>query len=419
MDERARIQQEIDTDRDELDNLLHAITALHAQLHRLEGQKQALEQRIASNHNLFAPSNHLPVEVLAKIFGYFVDHDNMPETLLLVSKKWHDSALGFGHLWSTIHIEYHDDLPDLTLLPFVQLRLTRSRGYPLDISVREHTHFATDYAPDLRACIESIIGQNGAVMARWRSIRLHFLSNFLNAVLDRLVHPAPLLENVEIVAHMHTVIDLATLSCDAPLLRRLSIDGKVDVFVPGVAELRRTGTCWVSSLHLIGQVKGILTRLELVGESNCGEWHAYKQEDMAVELPNLRYLAVYNAIADNVICNIHAPGLYTLELHSIYDDQLIPHLIESLDTNRGSIQTLVIRGAAFLEEAWKELLIPLENLRELLCEDIWAGLDPGSLLIEDREICPKLERLEMDGLIVDTVIPMRSAFRVGDTTRSQ
>jgi len=419
MDERAKIQREIRADQDKLDNLLVAISTLRAHLDRLEEQKQALERRIASNHNLFAPANHLPVEILARIFNSFVNHDNKPETLLLVSTKWRDAALGFGHLWSNIHIEHRNNLPDLTLLPFVHLRLTRSRGYPLDISVREHTHFATDYGPDLRACIEAIIGQDGVVMARWRSIRLHFLSRFIETIVARLVHPAPLLESIEIVAHMHSVIVLGTLSRNAPLLRRLSIDGTFDVYVPGVTELRRTGTCWVSSLHLIGQVKETLTRLELAGEASCGHWHAYRQEDMAVELPNLRYLAVYNGIASRVISTIHAPALYTLELHSIYDDPLISRLMESFTTNKESIQMLVVKGAAFLEGAWRELLIPLQSLRELLCEDIWAGLDPESLLMEDRGICPKLERLEVDGLIVGAVLPVRSVFPVGDVTISQ
>ena len=419
MDERPRIQQEIRVDKDELDKLLAVIYTLHAQIHCLEKQKQALEQRIASNHNLFAPANHLPVEVLAKIFGYFVNRDNKPETLLLVSKKWRDAALAFGHLWSIIHIEHSNNLPDLTLLPFVQLRLTRSRGYPLDINVREHTHFATDYAPDLRACIDAIIGRDGIIMARWRSLRLHFLSKSLKTVIARLVHPAPLLESIEIVAHMHSVIDLGTLSRSAPLLRRLSIDGKFDVLVPGIAELRRTGTCWVSSLYLIGQVRETLTRLELAGGTSCGEWHPYEQEDMAVELPNLRYIALYNAIASMVIDNIHAPALHTLELHSIYDDQLISCLMESLATSRVGVQTLVVNGAAFLEGVWRELLIPLENLKELLCEDIWAGFDPGSLLIEDRGVCPKLERLKVDGLVVDVVTPVCSAFHVGDVITPQ
>jgi hypothetical protein len=131
MDGWARTQQEIRVDQDKLDNLLAAISALHVQLHHLEKQKQALEYRIAANHNLLVPANHLPVEVLARIFNYFVKHENRPETLLLVSKRWHDAALGFGHLWSIIHIEHRKNLPDLTLLPFVQLRLARSRGYPL------------------------------------------------------------------------------------------------------------------------------------------------------------------------------------------------------------------------------------------------------------------------------------------------
>ena len=66
-------------------------------------------------------------------------------------------------------------------------------------------------------------------MARWRPIRMHFLCKFIKPVVDRLVHPAPLLESVEVVAHMHPVLNLAMLSSNAPLLRRLSIDGKIDV----------------------------------------------------------------------------------------------------------------------------------------------------------------------------------------------
>ena len=419
MDERPRIQREIRADQDKPNGVLAAISTLNAQLHHFDKQKQELEQRIASNHNFSAPANHLPVEVLAKIFHHFVNHDNKPETLLLVSKKWHDATLGFGRLWSIIHIEHRNNLPDLTLVPFVQLRLTRSRGYPLDISVREHTHFATDYAPDFRACIDAVIGHDGIIMARWRSLRLHFISKSLETVITRLVHSTPLLECIEIVAHMHSVIDLGTLSLTAPLLRRLSIDGKFDVLIPGIAELRRIGTCWVSSLHLIGQVRDTLTRLELAGETGCGDWHPYEQEDMAVELPNLRCLAVYDAPANRVISNIHAASLHSLELHSIYDDHLIPCFMESLATKRASVQTLAVNGATFLERAWRELLIPLENLRELLCEDMWPGFDPESLLIEDRGICPKLERLKVDGLIVDAVIATRSAFYVGDVTTPQ
>ena len=50
---------------------------------------------------------------------------------------------------------------------------------------------------------------------------------------------------------------------------------------------------------------------------------------------------------------------------------------------------------------------------------MWPGFDPESLLIEDMEICPKLERLKVDGLIVDAVIAARLAFYVGDVTTRQ
>jgi hypothetical protein len=257
-------------------------------------------------------------------------------------------------------------------------------------------------------------------MARWRSIRFHFLSKFIDTIIARLVHPAPLLETVEIITHMYFVIALAELSRNAPLLRRLSIDGSNDVFVAGIMELRRTGTCRVSLLHLVRQVKATLTRLELAGEASCGEWHVYEQDDITVELPNLRSLAIYSTATSRVISYIHAPALDTLELHSIYDDdRFISRLMESLDTSNGSIQTLVVKEAGFMEELWRVLLTPLENLRGLLCEDICIGLDPGSLLTENRGICPKLERLEVDGIVIDAVAVVRSAFHVKDATISQ
>jgi hypothetical protein len=68
----------------------------------------------------------------------------------------------------------------------------------------------------------------------------------------------------------------------------------------------------------------------------------------------------------------------------------------SLDTTRGRIRTVMVKGVAPLEGTWRE--VPRENLRELLCEDVYGGLDPESLLIEDKEICLKLETLEVDGL---------------------
>lgn len=40
------------------------------------------------------------------------------------------------------------------------------------------------------------------------------------------------------------------------------------------------------------------------------------------------------------------------------------------------------------------------------------GLDLRPLLVENRESCPELERLDMDGLVIDMVVPARSVFRV-------
>ena len=47
------------------------------------------------------------------------------------------------------------------------------------------------------------------------------------------------------------------------------------------------------------------------------------------------------------------------------------------------------------------------------CAGIYMrGLDLGSLFIEDRGICLKLDRLDVDGCVADIMVPACSAFRV-------
>ncbi len=96
---------------------------------------------------------------------------------------------------------------------------------------------------------------------------------------------------------------------------------------------------------------------------------------MAAELLRLRYHSFYN-MRPEVVSSIHAPARYNLEQDSIYDNQPISRLMKFLANDRWIAQAVVEKRSAYLEGAWRELLVPLGNWRELPCGEIQREHNP-------------------------------------------
>jgi F-box-like len=158
-------------------------------------------------------NERLPFDVLGHIFSYYAIEEMIHyplETLLLVCKAWSHAAIGHRTLWSNLRI-YLEHVPASAIwnarLP---LRLARcGPDIPLDVDLRdfldvmgpsemdpefEIQHLvpaftcaeAAYYAGQVgcschiavRACINrslrALVGDNGEICARWRSLTLYF-----------------------------------------------------------------------------------------------------------------------------------------------------------------------------------------------------------------------------------------------------
>jgi len=148
------------TERDELHVLLKSaskeltvyddeLARLRFLVHYVESQKQDLQREMTLLNSLNAPIRTLPVEILGKIFHYYVEAAGgnqfssgpkaiVPAAVLAaVCKRWHSVALRSASLWSTIKVHFGSEHPtELTYLSTIIGRSVTAEGSRTPLVIR-------------------------------------------------------------------------------------------------------------------------------------------------------------------------------------------------------------------------------------------------------------------------------------------
>jgi len=113
--------------------------ALLQRLRDLELESQALQVECNELQGHLAETssysiNVLPEEVLFMVFEEYVRQGNMPEMLLLVSRRWYHAALAIRGIWASLKVPSTHKL--LSRAPrFVDKRLTLSEPSPIEVDL--------------------------------------------------------------------------------------------------------------------------------------------------------------------------------------------------------------------------------------------------------------------------------------------
>lgn len=149
--------------------------ALLEQLDELELEAQSLRQEHGDLQSwLNLPNNfidRLPDELLMDIFQEYVHLDCLPETLLLVSRRWFHTAVGMKSIWIDLKIPPCDRTPPRASR-FIHKRLVLSDPTPIEVNT-DRLGFIWDPAEDGRWFPTSvIIGEDGRQCRRIRQLTI-------------------------------------------------------------------------------------------------------------------------------------------------------------------------------------------------------------------------------------------------------
>ncbi|KAJ7133991.1 hypothetical protein C8R43DRAFT_638939, partial [Mycena crocata] len=124
----------------------------------------------------------IPSEILCDVFALTLPHERNaygggtipapPWHLGWISRRWRAAAIGYGHLWTSIHIGTDEMQTDKLISHFyplaaVETQLDRSTSCDLDITLSFGAH---GWAPHLLALIDAVVLHS----MRWASLTLHW-----------------------------------------------------------------------------------------------------------------------------------------------------------------------------------------------------------------------------------------------------
>jgi hypothetical protein len=189
----------------------------------------------------------LPFDILCIIFEQYAKFDDRftpLETLLLVSKSWHNTALHERRLWSSfeIHIRHIEDLDYWNAC--VTRRLNRC---PPPVLFDIHVCIESSYGlPYTRACdtlLMQLAGESGEVARRWRRFVLNDPSFYIpESVLKRcLSFPTPNLEDIRL--EYYYVQGGSAFLPDTSSLRIFHLTGHEIPILPNLANTTDLSIC--------------------------------------------------------------------------------------------------------------------------------------------------------------------------------
>ncbi|KAF8442927.1 hypothetical protein L210DRAFT_3534464 [Boletus edulis BED1] len=386
-----------------ISHLRDALSSLDTQMASLLSQRQELELHLEQAVHSQSPIYRLPEELLSSIFVIGVcqsgDQDSLlVSSLMLVSRYWRDVVVNTPELWATICISPHDSLQK------ARRKLARSKSVPLDITVNFSPR--TDNATSVMESIIRAMDLVRPALWRARSFRLSVPNKpQAHAALIRCKEDAPLLETLSICIFHSMQED----HCSSPCL---------PLFNGHIPRLR---SCSFTSFNFSWDkrmVSGLrmlrgCPQLEELALRNMSDTDpdatAHPELDFmfnkVVKLPRLVKASFYyagNMRVRMLLSQISFPALESLEFCYLDNLTRILEYLRQQSLTSLPLRHLRIESSFFNESKFVTLLKRLMSLTTLELIDIE---DVSGFLLKSLStpptshpwICPKLERLSLDG----------------------
>ncbi|KAF8550062.1 hypothetical protein OG21DRAFT_1469249 [Imleria badia] len=409
--------------RPSISQLREALSSLDTQMASLLSQRQQLESYLEQAVRSQSPIYRLPEELLSSIFVTGVcqsgDQDSLlVSSLMLVCRYWRDVVVNSPELWATICISPHDSLQK------ARRRLARSKSVPLDITVNFTPR--SDNATGLMENIIRAMDLLRPALWRARSFRLSVPNRpQAHAALLRCKEDAPLLETLSICIFHSMQEDHYSSPClplfngHTPRLRSCSFTsfnfGWDKRIVSGLRVLQLGGywNGFSPSVDKLLEMLRACPQLEELALRNMsdadpeGSVHSEPEfmSNKVVKLPRLIKASFYyagNMRVRMLLSQISFPALESLDF--CYLDNLTPILeyLRQQALTSLPLRHLRIESSFFNEPKFVTLLKRLMSLTTLELIDIE---DVSSFLLKNLStppashpwICPKIERLSLDG----------------------
>jgi len=383
--------------------------------------------------NLEPPVYKLPPDLLSAIFiitlnSANVSDDLVPEHLGHVCRRWYDTVVSYGVLWTTIKLCYATEriFQCKSLVPYTRRRLKRSRGALLDISVDYRIgQWDTGYLQPFLECI----GDEGQVMKRWASITVTSYHDFPSLLLDLLRYPTPQLRAANFRCGQYRHYDTSHLLPSTPRLVGMEI---------GDLKLRGPESAFVSPSHIPKTV----TRLQIFAWDNASAWKIFSPFTYVVIMhlcigngagrapeggPSRVTFPYLKDLSTSVVCDaisilkrISAPSLTHLRLKLGERKQertgLILMSFES--TVITQIEHLEVRALhCSSRDDFGLFMQEFGNVRELHLDRIgvyrytlnlgWYVTQDCSSVLNDPSLCPLLERCVVNRRAREDLVALR------------
>ncbi|KAF8133782.1 hypothetical protein EV363DRAFT_1324613 [Boletus edulis] len=406
-----------------ISHLRDALSSLDTQMASLLSQRQELELHLEQAVHSQSPIYRLPEELLSSIFVIGVcqsgDQDSLlVSSLMLVSRYWRDVVVNTPELWATICISPHDSLQK------ARRKLARSKSVPLDITVNFSPR--TDNATSVMESIIRAMDLVRPALWRARSFRLSVPNKpQAHAALIRCKEDAPLLETLSICIFHSMQEDHCSSPClplfngHIPRLRSCSFTSfnfSWDKRMVSGLRVLQLGGYWngfsPSVDKLLEMLRGCpqLEELALRNMSDTDpEATAHPEPEFmfnkVVKLPRLVKASFYyagNMRVRMLLSQISFPALESLEFCYLDNLTRILEYLRQQSLTSLPLRHLRIESSFFNESKFVTLLKRLMSLTTLELIDIE---DVSGFLLKSLStpptshpwICPKLERLSLDG----------------------
>ncbi|KAG9073704.1 hypothetical protein FS749_014756 [Ceratobasidium sp. UAMH 11750] len=413
--------------------LRETLGSLDDRLRELLEERAQVQCRLVRAANKRSPILRLPIEILARIFEFGVNGNEMgsaglkfesiPEigglffdVVCRVCKMWKEVAESTPSLWSTITIDSHNSLRH------AQMRIARSRSVPLDIQITLPDRIGFARNSLVTGQIAKAFDLLKPHAFRWRTLRIQVPDHAHAQIVFGCCTKSfvPILETFTVQVGQTRVMGIEELPWvfdEAPALKQLSLSSAHIGWNP--LPFKNLSSLYLSDywndfapsaqqlLDILGSCAATLVDLTLRNMSDCDtDEEMWLLEDLryapCVTLSRLKRATFYfvgSSRLSILMSRLCLPVLEQLEF-SYLDD--VTMLLEMLCQQRAGdmpLKDLKIISS-LVSEDW--LVQLLERLPELIALELADCEDITSYLLNELSnphdwLCPKLRLLSVDG----------------------
>lgn len=347
-----------------------------------------LEAQLRAHRALTAPINHVPTDVLFLIFHEVIrDRPRAGGLLLQVCKSWNLFVTDQPGLWSRIMCKSCKSIEEFERsTEYVRASLRYSRNVPLDIDLNFNGIRASSFwhhivgkcvddddyerilgrglpmavmswvdrteeleelkdfplmklfSEAFERHLETITGQNGEIMARWRSLKITPVAFFRRCIGDDIFsvlwNSLPLLRHLVIERFRLEDEHPPALLPFTPSLTSIVWDGGYEILdlVPGSSQVTEFSLLGLLPRHDLSYTLALknlqILYLEFVPVDG-DESHLYLQP---LQYPHLKTLTLRGRIPANVVNAIEAPCLQKLFIPQEINPEMVFRLLSRLPT---------------------------------------------------------------------------------------